>query len=161
MCENTNEEKSPIDDFSEFIMQEPWGSLSRTQINAAIFRLLVGENKIRLTDSDITIANQLSITPIKANNLRYQYDQFKTREDEGYFQQLLAREKIIISDVPKNSVAGENSENMIAVRIANKYCLTKMKQELPEDQVIPWTGLTANVIYVDSVGFLRYLLQNL
>jgi hypothetical protein len=154
---NESDPQELLEDFAKSIMQEPWGTLSRAQLNAALFRLLVDAGKIDLTTSDLAIADQLSTTPSKVSNLRYQYDQFMTKKSESYFQNLLERKQVVISEISKNSTVVPNPEDMIAIRIENKYCLTKMKQDLVERKAIPWTTLTANVIYVNPEEFSKYL----
>lgn len=151
--------KKALDEFTKSIMQESWGTLSRTQLNAALFRLLVDAGKIDLTKSDQAIANQLLTTPSKVSNLRYQYDQYQNQQDDDYYHDLLKMTGIIVSIAPKNSLIGGESGKRLAVRIENKFLLAKVKQKVEENDEIPWTGLTANVIYVDADNFLDFFFK--
>lgn len=153
---SASDAKKVLDEFTESIMQESWGTLSRTQLNAALFRLLVDAGKIDLTKSDQAIANQLLTTPSKVSNLRYQYDQYQNQRDHKYYHELLKMTGIIVSIAPKNSLIGGESGKRLAVRIENKFLLAKVKQKVEENDEIPWTGLTANVIYVDADKFLDF-----
>jgi hypothetical protein len=156
---SASDAKKVLDEFTESIMQESWGTLSRTQLNAALFRLLVDAGKIDLTKSDQAIANQLLTTPSKVSNLRYQYDQYQNQKDDDYYHDLLKMTGIIVSIAPKNSLIGGESGKRLAVRIENKFLLAKVKQKVEENDEIPWTGLTANVIYVDADNFLDFFFK--
>jgi hypothetical protein len=82
----------PLKKFMDSIVAEPWGALSRAQLNILIFQLLADTKEVDLAQHDVSIANQLKTTPTKIANLRYQYDQIKsegTKTSTSYISNLL------------------------------------------------------------------------
>lgn len=147
----------PLEKFMDSIVDEPWGTLSRAQLNILIFQLLADEKRVDLAHHDVSIANQLKTTPTRIANLRYQYDQIYSKGDtersNSYISDLLKQTEIIISKAPANSSVGTISENPLAVYIDNKYLMNKIRQEVVDSKQIPWSGLTPNVIYIGATEF--------
>ncbi len=85
------------------VLQAPWGTLSRAQLDYLLFELLVREGRIDLADRDFDIANTLRTTVTRARALRYRYEQ-ETLQGGGEVSTLISAQSFVFEGLPERAV---------------------------------------------------------
>ncbi|WP_423917928.1 hypothetical protein ACPEEZ_09415 [Frigoribacterium sp. 2-23] len=86
----------PLDAFASRVLSVPFGTLSKTETEFLVFRLLVEAGKIDLDSSEFVLSNRLLMTPARVRNLLYRYDQRVIESDPTQLAALVTAENTVI-----------------------------------------------------------------
>lgn len=131
------------------VLQAPWGTLSRAQLDYLLFELLVREGRIDLADRDFDIANTLRTTVTRARALRYRYEQ-ETLQGGGEVSTLISAQSFVFEGLP---------ERAVRVQFQSRYLREYMVAALSRRGKIARSELTAQTLVVPLVDFVAELVD--
>jgi hypothetical protein len=139
-----------VDKFTKAMLDSPWGSVSKSEIDLLIFTLLMDSGRLGAHASDFSIADLLSTTPARVRNLRFRYDQRIIKEDP---------EKLASMMVAKNfSFASTKSTDVLDVTIHRTYLRHYFVSKLEERRAMTYER-TPSVLSMNREEFVRILIE--
>lgn len=65
----------PHEEFLDAVLDSPWGTVSKAELEFLVFSLLIKQERIDLKKSDTALSTQLRTTPARIRGLRFKYQQ--------------------------------------------------------------------------------------
>jgi hypothetical protein len=138
------------DAFMEAVLEAPWGSISKNEIDLLIFTLLVDSKKVGKEASDFNIADLLSITPARVRTLRFRYDQRVVRTDPASLASMM---------VPANFSFGMTKEvDVLDVTIHRMYLRHYFVAQLEARRSMTYER-TPSVLSINRQEFVRIVVD--
>lgn len=134
-----------LNTFLDEVRAVPWGTVSKTELDFLIFRLLVDRGDLSLARTDAALAATLLTTPARVRALRFRYEQRKWKD--------LTVEQIIDAIVP-HQVKGEKD---ILVRVDSVFILDRLIDEMHARHYLVRRETTRSLIRVDIVDLFATL----
>lgn len=147
---------SAFNEFAAELLELPWGSLSKGELEFRVFQLLADTGKLELSRSDVELAQNLATTLAKVRALRYKSQQRKFRTKNVWnWDDLLSVEHVTLYSVADKGAA--------MVLYAKDPFLKEVLSEKLREEPIPVlvrSSLTAGHLKVDGVAFWMKVLED-
>ncbi|MGO1959249.1 MAG: hypothetical protein ACTIKL_03810 [Canibacter sp.] len=132
-------------EFADTVLRSPWGSLSKSELEFQVLRMLVAQGHVELEKkSDTALASELSITPARMRSLRFKWEQRLKRD--------LTIEQLLNQVVPHTV---NSSGDELIIRVDSTYVLDRLIDELRSspEPVLVRSLHTPNHVQVDVIDF--------
>lgn len=145
-----------LERFTEDVLGVPWGSLSKSEIEFRIFRLLVDEGKIKLEHSDVRIAQQLATTPARVRALR-----FKIQQREHSTKTEWSWNELLHADIVTLNAARTDGDDLI-LHVKDPFLKDVLTEKLRDGDrpVLVRSTLTPGHLKVEVVHFWAKIVES-
>lgn len=131
------------------LLSQPWGSMSRGELDFVVFRFLVEDGHVDLSSPDFEIAQELLTTPARIKALRFRIEQRNAKLGEIDLDSLI---------VPRNFIFAASTEpGWIRVRTESDYLRRRLQSELDALDALSEQRFDAKVLNVPIEAFTQAL----
>lgn len=131
------------------LLDQPWGSMSRTELDFVVFRFLVEDGHIDLSNSDFEIAQELLTTPTRIKALRFRIEQRNAKEGTVDLESLI---------LPRNFIFTRGlAPGTIRVRMNSEFLRRQLQSKLDELNAMNEHRFDTSVVEVAAADFTEAL----
>lgn len=134
-----------IEALTASLLQAPWGSTAKTELELWMFEFLCATGTIDLANSDRQISNQLRTTPTRVKALRYRWEQRHIGEPSA--EQM--------AEAIRPNRAGDRGD--VYVRLESAYLMDHLVARLQDAGHLVRRDFTPGVIRVNAAALLLTL----